>query len=314
MAENNSAILAIGIVLVVLITAGLTYFIAKSGEAAVPPVLNITNGSGADHDSPTITVRGEATKTVQPDLMTIGIAVQTSGTDASDAQSKNAEETAKLTAALLAAGVKESEIQTTSYYTNPEYNDTCYRDCYYYDYPDDYRYSQEAGTTTAAAAYSYADEEAVSASLDIAPSPSYPYKCDRNCSITGYKAYHSLTITSNNTKAGGSIVQAALNSTGSAKIDYVYFSLKEETRLAAESELQVMAASSARAKADNIAKGLGAKVGKLVSITPDYYYPYYAEYAYSGGASAYDSKLPAEFYPTGSTMSSSMTVVYELIE
>jgi len=347
MAEN-STLLVLGVVLIVLITAGLTYYITKAGNAAIPP-LNQTNATG---EPPTITVRGEATKTYAPDLLTIGLSVETTGANTSDAQAKNAAEVAKLKSALLAAGVKESDIETSSYYTSPQYNDSCYRDCYYPYY--DYGYSGKAvpsggaayeasasrcigadgeamqgpngetyrcGGTVAAEGVSTGSDDAVAVSvaetgvayMDIAPTPPYPYPCERNCSITGYKTSHVLNVKTGNTNDGGEITDAALGSGSFAKIDYIYFSLKDETRVSAESELQASAAASAKVKADNIAKGLGAKLGKIVSINPDYYYPYYPAYAYDASSSM-ESKPPTEIFPSDTTMSSSITVVYELVQ
>lgn len=344
--NNNGTLVVLGIVLIVLITAGLTYYITKSGNAAVPPLQNQTNATG---EAPTITVRGEATKTVAPDLLTISLTIETSGANMSDAQAKNAAEVAKVKAALLAAGVKESEIETSSFYTNPEYNESCYTDCYYpyYGYsgkavevgvPYDaevtssrcigpegeamagpngevYRCGSSAGSedgVQAANAPTPVSEAGV-ALMDIAPSPPYPYPCERDCSIIGYKTTHIVTVTTEKTNDGGKVSDAALGASSSAKVDYVYFSIKEETRVRLESELQASAAAAAKAKADNIAKGLGAKLGKIVSINPDYYYPYYPAYAY-GATSSYDPKMPTEIFPTDTTMSSSMTVVYELVQ
>ncbi|MFH0885356.1 MAG: SIMPL domain-containing protein [Candidatus Micrarchaeota archaeon] len=334
---ENSTLLVLGVVLIVLITAGLTYYISKAGNGVIP----LQNQSNTTGEPPTITVRGEATKTLPPDLLTIGLSVETVGSNTSDSQAKNAVEIAKLKSALLAAGVKESDIETSSYYTYPEYNESCYTDCYY----PYYGYSEKAvpeggiayeasasrcigaegeaiegpdGVTYRCGAMSDSDSEvaialAEPADMDIAPSPPYPYPCERNCNITGYKTSHVLIVKTEKINDGGKITDAALGSSAYAKIDYIYFGIKEETRVRVESELQASAAAAAKTKADNIAKGLGAKLGKIVSINPDYYYPYYPVYAYDA-SSSYESKPPTEFFPTDTTMSSSMTVVYELVQ
>ncbi|MFH0737197.1 MAG: SIMPL domain-containing protein, partial [Candidatus Micrarchaeota archaeon] len=282
MAENT-ALLVVGVLLVVLMTAGLTYYVTKSGETA-PPIPNQTD----DGEPPTITVRGEATKTLSPDLMNLGMTIETMGNDTAEAQAKSATETASVKAALLSAGVAESEIETVSYYTSPVYNDSCYSDCYpYYDYAYD-GYGKEAyGASSEGVAYA-----------DIAPMP--PYPCERECGIIGYKTTHSIMVESEEIDEGGSYIEAALEATNATRIDYVYFTLKEETRLATDSELQAAAAQAAKAKAQNIASGLGARLGKIVSINPDYYYPYYPMYAYDnrGGTMAYDESAPTEIFPT----------------
>jgi uncharacterized protein YggE len=342
MAEN-STLLVLGVVLIVLITAGLTYYISKAGNAIIP-VPDQTNTTG---EPPTITVRGEATKTLPPDLLTIGLSVETIGSNTSDAQAKNAVEIAKLKSALLGAGVKESDIETSSYYTYPAYNDSCYNDCYYpyYGYsgkavPEgDIAYEASAsrcigadgeamqgpngvtyrcgGTSGSGGSDSnVASAVAEPAYMDIAPSQPYPYPCERNCSIIGYKTSHVLIVKTDKTNDGGKMSDAALGSSTYAKIDYIYFGIKEETRVRVESELQASAAAAAKTKADSIAKGLGAKLGKIVSINPDYYYPY-PMYAYGGAgeiSSSDAARPPTEIFPTDTTMSSSITVVYELVQ
>lgn len=281
MAENTG-LLIIGIMIVILLTAGLTYYITK-GNVVTPPVPQ-ENKTG---ETPTITVRGEATKTFAPDLLTLGISLESFGTDSTASQAQSAKDTAALKTALLATGLNESEIQTSTYYTNPVYNGSC---CGYY--------SPYGGV----------------AYTDVA---SMPYcKEGENCTLIGYKTIHSIIVKSGRTSDGGKFIEAAINATDAAKIDYVYFSIKDETRVQTETELQAEAAVSAKAKAQNIASGVGAKVGRIVSINTDYSYPY-PIYAYQKGG-AMDSipvppaTPPTEIFPTDTTMSASITVVYEL--
>jgi uncharacterized protein YggE len=207
---------------------------------------------------------------------------------------------AKIKSALLGKGVKESDIQTSSYYTQPVYNTTC-------DYPK-----------PLPPVYDYAEGGAASGSTGssgeaIAPDY-YPYPyCDYG-EVIGYTTTHSIIVKTEKINEGGSLIDAATESNGS-RFDYVYFSLKEETRISVESELQGEAASSAKSKAAKIAQGVGGKLGKLVSINPDqYYYPYPM---YGGGRDvAYPSTgaeaPPTEIFPSETTLSASMIVVYEI--
>ncbi|MEW6723200.1 MAG: SIMPL domain-containing protein [Candidatus Micrarchaeota archaeon] len=291
MADNS--MLMIGIVVVVLITAGLTYYIAKSGETVSPP-MNVTNDTGTQ---PTITVRGEATKTVMPDLVTLSLSIESFGNTTQEAQAQSAKDVAKLKTALLAAGVDESDIQTGSYYTYEVYNESCYQGCYYYA---DAVYEKMAiSSEPAYGGVAYPD---------IYPAP--PYPCERNCTIIGYKTIHTLSVESDKVNDSGKMIDAATGAVNTS-VDYIYFSVKEETRLKLETELQAAAAASARAKAESIAQGLGSKVGKIISVSPDYYYPYYPSYAYDSAVSS-DGSVPTEIFPRETTMSSSMTVVFEL--
>jgi uncharacterized protein YggE len=303
MAEN-SGLLIVGIILIVLITAGLTYYVARQG-AELPPA----NQTNQTIYPPTISMRGEASKTVMPDLLTIGFTVDSGGSTTSEAQAANAKEVAKLKAALIASGVNESEIQTSSYYTNPVYNDSCYKCGPYPIYEGDGGYAKPMDAAIGATGSGVAVP-------DYYPMPPYPCRQD-NCSIIGYMTTHVLLVKSGKVNNGGKIVEAALGATNATSVDYIYFSLKEETRISVESDLQAAAAMNAKQKAENIAKGLGSKLGKIVSVSTDYY-PYYPPmYAYQKdmmGGTAVPATVPTDISPTDSTMSSSISVVYELVQ
>lgn len=321
MAENMP-MLVIGIIVVVLITAGLTYYIAKSGGNGIPG--NYTNQSG----KPTITVSGEATKTVMPDQLTLGITVTGNGTTVADSQADAAAKVAAMKAALIAQGVSEGDIQTTSFYTSPVYNGSCYN-CYPRPiyYAADSGAAQGAPTPAAEPAPSSSGSSGSGASgsggiavppssvndASIYPVPPYPY-CDYNkCTAIGYQTVHMISVKTNQTSSGGKLLDAATSVNGT-RFDYVYFSLKDSTRISLESELQGEAAAAAKAKAVNIAGGVGAKLGKIVSINPQQNYPY-PVYAGKGTASpgtTDSSAPPTEIFPSETTLYSSIVVVYEL--
>jgi uncharacterized protein YggE len=282
--ENNTPLMLVGIALIIVITAGVTFYAATVGTALPPG--NCTNGTS---ETPTITVRGEATMDAPSDLLSIGLSVEGEGANVSESQAAAARQMSDLKTALLAGGVKESEIRTNSYYSYPVYNDSCKR-CY-----EPYGYGQEASPD----------------STGVAESPAYP--CDYDCynQMIGYKTVHSIEVSTEKVNDGGDIIDAAVQANGT-RLDYVYFTLKESTRISLEEQVQGQAAASARGKADNIAQGVGATVGKLVSIqTEGYYpYPYYNEgavYDSSGGAMP-----PTEIFPGDTTISSTVVVVYEL--
>jgi len=294
MSEKNYGIgpvtFILAMILVVLITAGITYYVANF---MVPM-------PGNETEAPIITVRGDASKTVMPDLLTVGITVETLGANKSEATAENSKQTSALKAALLAAGVSANEIETSSYYTYEVYNESCYRCTPYY-----------AAKAEDGVALASAPSEGI-AVPDYYPEP-YPCEYD-DCEIIGYKTVHSITVTSGKINDSGKIIESVMNVTN-ASVDYVYFSMKEETRIRVEGELQAAAALNARSKAANIATGLGSSLGRLVSVTTDGYYPYpiyaYEKSAYAGGG-AYDSAPPTEIFPTDITMSSSIVAVYEL--
>jgi len=284
--ENNTPLMIVGIALVIVITAGLTYYAATLGAAL--PAANCTNGTS---DAPTITVRGEATMDAPSDLLSIGLSVEGSGANVSESQVDAARQMSALKTALLAGGVKESEIRTNSYYSTPVYNDSC-KPCYY-------GYGQETGSGVA--------EPAIGA---VEPDM---YPCDYDCysQVIGYKTVHSIEVRTDKVNDGGDIIDSAVQANGT-RLDYVYFTLKESTRIALEEQVQGRAAASARGKAENIAQGVGATVGKLVSIQTEGYYPY----PYYKDAMVSDSSggmmPPTEVFPSDTTISSTVIVVYEL--
>ncbi|MCX6768220.1 MAG: SIMPL domain-containing protein, partial [Candidatus Micrarchaeota archaeon] len=262
----------LSVALIVVLAAGATYvFTSNAQPAGQNATANVTE------EIPKISVSGEATRTVSPDLLVMGIAVEAQKATASEAESENARMTAKVKNALLAAGVQESEIETASYYTYPVYNNSCdyYPPCRGDVCPmaaDGY-----AGGATPADA-DYAD--AGVASSEIYPMPPYPYQCNQE--IIGYRATHSIMVKTSNIHTGGGIIDAVSGANASARFDYQYYSLRDETRIRYENELAGQAAQSARSKAQSIASGLGAELGRIVDIQTNYYYPpYYGMKDYS---------------------------------
>jgi uncharacterized protein YggE len=279
-----SAMMVLGIIVLVLVTAGLGYVYGKSTS---PPAGN--------ESIPTITVDGEATKTLSPDLLVISFSAEGFGNTSALAQSNVSAVVSSLKTTLLANGIKESEIETSSYYTYPVYNysKNC-RQPYYYD---EVAYSDTA----------YPEE--TDAGYAIAP---YPYP-DCSGEIIGYNAVHMVTVKTGKINDGGKITDAVVSD--NVDLSYVYFTLKESSRISAESDLEAEAANAAKKKAEGIAKGLGVRVGKLISVqTDDYRYPWdypmpmYAE----AGAADTSSSTTTELFPTSLELRNSITVVYEL--
>ncbi len=312
MTENS--MLVIGIIALVLITAGLTYYIVKVSTLAVPPL----NVSG---QPPTITVTGEASRSVTPDLMTVGLTISTMGSDTAASQSKNAVEAASVKAALLASGVNESEIQTVSYNTYPVYNESC-SSCYSQPY---YTYGTNSGGVEIPANSASPPTVSGSASGGVASSgvivsPGYPsmvppYPCVNNCSIVAYETSNSIMIKNGKTGDGGKYIEAALNASNWTSVDYVYFSLSDAASISVDSELQAEAASNAKTTAESIANGLGAHLGNIVSVNPSYPFPYpvYAYQSANSGTAA-PAAPPTDIFPTTTDMSGSITVVYALVQ
>lgn len=291
----------LSVALIVVLVAGAV-FLATGVQAQ--PGQNLTVN---ESEVPKISVSGEATRTVSPDLLVIGIAVETEKEAASEAEAENARMTARLKAALLSAGVQESEIETASYYTYPVYNDSCW-------YPPPCR-----GDVCPMYAEGYTDEMAY-----VEPGAAYtdsyimpPYRCEPKA--IGYRATHSIMVKTGNIHNGGGIIDAVSGANASARLEYQYFSLKDETRIRHENELAGAAAQSARKKAESIASGLGVELGRIVDIQTNYYYPgpYYAREYAAGGAGMMEypqaaEPIATEIFPQGLAMSSNIYVTFEI--
>ncbi|NYZ61126.1 SIMPL domain-containing protein [Candidatus Micrarchaeota archaeon] len=302
----------LSVALIVVLVAGATYvFTSNAQPAGQNATANLT-------EIPKISVSGEATRTVSPDLLIMGIAVETENETASGAESANARMTAKVKSALLAAGVQESEIETASYYTYPVYNDSCY----YYPPPcrgDICPMTAEEGYAGEGA---YADSGVAYTEDSMIAPEIYPvppsYRCDQQ--IIGYRATHSIMVKTSNIYNGGEIIDSISAANASARFDYQYYSLKDETRIRYENELAGAAAQSARSKAQSIASGLGAQLGRIVDIQTNYYYPpYYGMKDYSmaeGGMaiSASAEPIATEIFPQDLTISSSIYVTFEITQ
>ena len=69
-----------------------------------------------------ITVDGQGTIKVLPDIATVTLGVTTSDSDAKRAQDKNSSTMSAVIAAMKAQGVADKDITTAYYYLNPDYN------------------------------------------------------------------------------------------------------------------------------------------------------------------------------------------------
>lgn len=270
----------LGLLIIVILVGGGLYF------------LNIDNKGKVT--KPTINVRGEAIKSIPPDLVNIGFSIETEGNTTLDSTTKNAAELSRIKSKLLEMGINQSEIESSSYYTNPIYNESCNNYCHIIPI------------------------EAISARpLPADYSSTYvDGNCERNCNVIGYKTTHSITVKSKEVNKGADLAQKILEGSNRSKIDYAFFTIKEETQIKVQNELEALAAKNTREKAQNIASGLNATLGRLISITPEggygYPMPMYAYDKAVAGTSELVSPSPAEIFPTQSTLRSAVIATYEI--
>jgi uncharacterized protein len=115
---------------IALVTAGLLFLPSINAETANPPlskaVFEETAQSAETNETPrTISVTGNATVTADPNKVELTFAIESDSKNAQESQQKNAQVTQKVREALKKAGVKEKEIETTSYslYERKEYQE-----------------------------------------------------------------------------------------------------------------------------------------------------------------------------------------------
>jgi len=109
------------IVVVALVAAlvGAGVFVAKPSEtvtAASDTAQPVESAQGK------ITVSGQGSVKVMPDIAYVDIGIFTEHANAATAQSRNAEQMANVLAALKEFGIKDEDIKTSGYYMHPRYN------------------------------------------------------------------------------------------------------------------------------------------------------------------------------------------------
>ncbi len=102
---HKSVQITLIIVLAVIILASVGIYFFKSGSM-----------------SNTISVNGQATENVMPDLISVYFNVETKGTTSSEAESENSLIVNKLKSAIVALGFSEDDLKTENFNIYPEYN------------------------------------------------------------------------------------------------------------------------------------------------------------------------------------------------
>lgn len=215
-----------------------------------------------------VSVSGSAKEKIVPDLLRIQMRVETQDKNATVSQRNNAETSTTLKNKLLALGISENEIQTSSYSLYPVYESV--QNC---EGTKDY--------------------------------------CKWENVLKGYRAVQTVEIKTTNLKQGGAVLDIVSEiGTNTVFVDSVNFMLKDETKMALEKKLLKQAGTDAKERAQNIADGLGVKLGKVTSISQQMNYPYYYntydKVAMTAGAA------PTPLSAGEVEVSSSVSVSYEI--
>lgn len=129
--------------------------------------------------------------------------------------------------------------------------------------------------------------------------------------IIGWRATQTLKIKTTDLNKVGTIVDVAVDN-GANQINNINFGLTEERQRGYEQEALAEATKNAKEKAEVIASSLGAKLGKIKSVSESRYYyrPYAYAMAETVGAKAVEEA--AQVLPGDVTVTGHVNLVYEV--
>lgn len=140
--------------------------------------------------------------------------------------------------------------------------------------------------------------------------PEAVYDCgDRKQTLVGYEASESITVKIRKIEDAGAIIQG-LGTIGVSNISGPNYTVDNEDALKAAARKEAI--DDAREKAEALAKDLSVRLGKVAGFSESggIYPMMYAEKAVMGSVS--DSSSPAELPKGENTISSDVTITYEI--
>lgn len=151
------------------------------------------------------------------------------------------------------------------------------------------------------------DEGANVTSSRFSIQPEYEYTGGGTEQV-GYVAVHTIEAETDDVDGVGSLVDAAVDS-GADRVDGIAYGLSDETRAAAQEEVQTVAIERARGDASTLATAESRSVGDALTISTAQQSEttYYAETAHAAEAGATTSISPGPL-----TVRTTVTVTYEL--
>jgi uncharacterized protein YggE len=221
----------------------------------------------------TVSTSGSATTKVEPDKVSVTVGVQTNGTTAGEAASKNANLTEDVLAAITALGIPEDQISTSNYNVYP----------------------------------TYSMKEPPEACIMIYPPPP---ECQPGQDITGYVASSSLTVELdvNGEIDGGEVIDAAIGA-GANTVSGVFFFISTERQEEIRDGLIGDAIENARHRADVAAMAVGMEVSGVKAIhLNDVYFPVFS----SGFDATLREGAATELLPGEQEVTMSVTVIYTM--
>jgi hypothetical protein len=221
----------------------------------------------------TITLSGYGEVQAVPDIANISFTISKEAKTVKEAQEAVAVIEKSALDFLRENEIADKDIKTTNASFNPKY---------------EYRY--DAGSFISCTAYGC------------------PPRPGKNI-IVGYEAYESITVKIRNTDIAGTIIQG-LGGLGVTNLNGPNFAIDDEDELKAEA--RKLAIDDARTKAKALAKDLEVRLGRVASFSEGGYYPAPMLYKSTMGAGEMDSYATAELPKGENTISSNVTITYEI--
>jgi len=127
--------------------------------------------------------------------------------------------------------------------------------------------------------------------------------------IIGYEAYESISLKVRNTDDAGKIIQE-LGTLGVTELNGPNFSIDDEDELKALARKEAIV--DAKTKAKSLARDLGIRLGKITSFSENGNYPTPIYAKTMMGAGDMESSAPARLPVGENTISSNVTITYEI--
>jgi uncharacterized protein YggE len=230
--ENKKTKIALvaGILAIGLLAATLFGSLSVANRASAQTDLQLPGTNSTS--KPTVSTAGTATTDVKPDKVSVTVGVETNGTTAEEAATKNADLMEQVIAALKELGISDEQIATSSYSVYP--------------------------------VYSYKDMVNACRVMEGYP---IPPECYVEQEITGYKAVNSVTVTLDveGDVDASEVIDAAIGA-GANNVNGVYFFVSQELQQEVRDSLIKEAIDNARHTADIAADAVGHSVSGVQSI------------------------------------------------
>lgn len=236
--KNTKIALVAGILAIGLLAATLFGSLSVANRASAQTDLQLPGTNSTS--KPTVSTAGTATTDVKPDKVSVTVGVETNGTTAEEAATKNADLMAQIIAALKELGISDEQIATSSYSVYP--------------------------------VYSYKDMVNACRVMEGYP---IPPECYVEQEITGYKAVNSVTVTLDveGDVDASEVIDAAIGA-GANNVNGVYFFVSQELQQEVRDSLIKEAIDNARHRAEIAADAVGHTVSGVQSINlSDVYFP-----------------------------------------